>query len=301
MATTSLLSSPKQTTPCGVCYPHRRVWQVCANQAGVLHTDVFYHIEGRGVHVNGEGQQHDDVKVDGVHHAWVKGKEFWLACLKSKVRCNSAKGNITKQSCRGQWSSKFDTLLTGQGHIKGKRVRRVLVEEEDEFIIMLIIKVSLAGCSEWKTLHFTFSTWISLIYFVYTAWIWLLFFVFFCFCGWFVEYYLGFTFFWIACFCTFSILSTYTDRNEKRFLFIHYYAHYQRGFLWPLRVKLILLFVFSTCISLTYFVYTASICLLFFVFLSLLLGNVDLWDISWCHMFLYHLCLYFSHIFNLNW
>ena len=124
---------------------------------------------------------------------------------------------------------------------------------------------------------------------------------FFCFCGWFVEYYLGFTFFWIACFCTFSILSTYTDRNEKRFLFIHYYAHYQRGFLWPLRVKLILLFVFSTCISLTYFVYTASICLLFFVFLSLLLGNVDLWDISWCHMFLYHLCLYFSHIFNLNW
>ena len=179
MATTSLLSSPKQTTPCGVCYPHRRVWQVCANQAGVLHTDVFYHIEGRGVHVNGEGQQHDDVKVDGVHHAWVKGKEFWLACLKSKVRCNPAKGNITKRSCRGQWNSKFDALLTGQGHIKGKRVRRVLVEEEDEFIIMLIIKVSLAGCSEWKTLHFTFSTWISLIYFVYTAWIWLLFFVFF--------------------------------------------------------------------------------------------------------------------------
>ena len=178
MATTSLLSSPKQTTPCGVCYPHRRVWQVCANQAGVLHTDVFYHIEGRGVHVNGEGQQHDDVKVDGVHHAWVKGKEFWLACLKSKVRCNPAKGNITKRSCRGQWNSKFDALLTGQGHIKGKRVRRVLVEEEDEFIIMLIIKVSLAGCSEWKTLHFTFSTWISLIYFVYTAWIWLLFFVF---------------------------------------------------------------------------------------------------------------------------
>ena len=150
MATTSLLSSPKQTTPCGVCYPHRRVWQVCANQAGVLHTDVFYHIEGRGVHVNGEGQQHDDVKVDGVHHAWVKGKEFWLACLKSKVRCNPAKGNITKRSCRGQWNSKFDALLTGQGHIKGKRVRRVLVEEEDEFIIMLIIKVSLAGCSGWK-------------------------------------------------------------------------------------------------------------------------------------------------------
>ena len=230
MTTTSLLSSPQQTTPCGVCYPHRRVWQVCANQAGVLHTDVFYHIEGRGVHVNGEGQQHDDVKVDGVHHAWVKGKEFWLACLKSKVRCNPAKGNITKRSCRGQWNSKFDALLTGQGHIKGKRVRRVLVEEEDEFIIMLIIKVSLAGCSEWKTLHFTFSTWISLIYFVYTAWIWLLFFVFFCFCGWFVEYYLGFTFFWIACFCTFSILSTYTDRNEKRFLFIHYIMLIIKGF-----------------------------------------------------------------------
>ena len=80
-----------------------------------------------------------------------------------------------------------------------------------------------------KTLHFTFSTWISLIYFVYTAWIWLLFFVF-CFCGWFVEYYLGFTFFWSACFCTFCIFSTYTGRNEKRSLFICYYAHYRRGF-----------------------------------------------------------------------
>ena len=118
----------------------------------------------------------------------------------------------------------------------------------------------------------------------------------------------------IACFCTFHIFSTWTDRNEKSHFHSSFYVYYQSVFIWHFRTEIILhstllILIFTNISCVRHHCQTHSMnladfpCFSFFFlsFFFVRLEFVDMWGIIWCCMTLYGLRLNCSYILSLNW